>query len=425
MTPLKTILLLKSQARVIRSKAAALLSVGGNGCGKTETLALFAYLQSRNYPGNYGCVAAPSLPQLRRAALLKINAFFQERVGLTEGRHYVFNKVSNEFHFLENDSRFFLLGIEHVSREEIEGSELGWIAVDEIAGISFDKYQALASRVRKPGTSRQIRLFGYPPSPSHWTYERFVERNEPGDEIVQASTRENLESNNGFLPDDYLANLEKMYKPGSPLHERKVEGRFAQMEGLVYPEFTRDMVLKSEDDLPENDDGSLNAYSWVYGLDFGFKNPLCFLAAFTDGPDPSTNTIYIVGEHYQAGWKYADHFEPINELYRGGPIHADHDAQGQEELAELGIPTINARKGVAFGIDCVRVRLAEKRIKFLNCPNLIKEFGLYKYPDDNGRGRESPDAPLKRDDHAMDALRYLVVGEEFPAETGGFNVRMD
>jgi hypothetical protein len=37
---------------------------------------------------------------------------------------------------------------------------------------------------------------------------------------------------------------------------------------------------------------------------------------------------------------------------------------------------------------------------------LIKEFESYSWATSNTK-RDQPDAPLKRNDHAMDALRYL------------------
>lgn len=407
--------LLSSQWEAVTSDAQALFYMGGNGCGKTEAIAAFIYAEAVQYPNNYICLAGPSLPQLRRAALIKVPEAFA-RFGLREGVDWRFNKNTMEFVFPANGSRIFLIGVEHLNENEIEGSEVGALAIDEIAGISFRKYQALASRVRKPNTSRKIRLFGYPPSPSHWTYERFEQNSFEGDKLIQASTHENLQRNGGYLPDDYLDNLEKTYRIGSPLHTRKVLGRWAQMEGLVYPEFSRALEV---DDAPE-------AHHFVCGLDFGYKNPTVFLTAAVDGGDPATNTIYIIAEHYAAGLLYEQHVEAIQRIYprAGARVFADHDAQGQKELQSLGIPTMNAQKGVIFGIDAVRDRLASGRLKFLRgqCPNLLREFGLYCYPDDSGRGAEKADLPLKRDDHAMDALRYLVVGEDYSRQAS-FTIR--
>jgi len=43
-----------------------------------------------------------------------------------------------------------------------------------------------------------------------------------------------------------------------------------------------------------------------------------------------------------------------------------------------------------------------------SCQNLIREFYEYRYPD-NRDGKPTKEEPLKVNDHAMDALRYLIM----------------
>ncbi|MEP0815137.1 MAG: hypothetical protein HRF49_10815 [bacterium] len=114
------------------------------------------------------------------------------------------------------------------------------------------------------------------------------------------------------------------------------------------------------------------------------------------------------------------------------------DPAGAGERAVLeraGIPALAPRAGVEAGIARVRALLAPgdkaagPRIAVSpKCRNLIREFGSYEYEE---QGRRAPDFGLpdanddipllgwgargtervaKRDDHALDALRYLVTG---------------
>jgi hypothetical protein len=61
-----------------------------------------------------------------------------------------------------------------------------------------------------------------------------------------------------------------------------------------------------------------------------------------------------------------------------------------------------------LGISAVRARLETGRLRVIEeaCPNLLYEAALYRYDDaTNGRGSETP---LAENNHALDALRYLV-----------------
>ena len=50
---------------------------------------------------------------------------------------------------------------------------------------------------------------------------------------------------------------------------------------------------------------------------------------------------------------------------------------------------------------------------FRNCKNLIKEFGRYSW-EKSPEGRSEKEMPAKVDDHALDALRYMVTEIEQP-----------
>ena len=64
----------------------------------------------------------------------------------------------------------------------------------------------------------------------------------------------------------------------------------------------------------------------------------------------------------------------------------------------------------------VNSRIYRRKIKFLEsrCPALIGEAELYVYPDKDEE--IIGDKPVDRDNHAMDALRYLVMGVDHKKE---------
>jgi hypothetical protein len=82
-----------------------------------------------------------------------------------------------------------------------------------------------------------------------------------------------------------------------------------------------------------------------------------------------------------------------------------------EEINELIGADFIVRKGrnaMRLGIQAVTARLEDGTLRVVEgaCPNLLREAGLYGYATeaDSRRG----ESPLGQDDHAMDALRYLI-----------------
>ena len=88
-----------------------------------------------------------------------------------------------------------------------------------------------------------------------------------------------------------------------------------------------------------------------------------------------------------------------------------------------GFPGImQGRNAVQEGIECVRRHLhitpgtgRPRLFIHRKCKNLVREMGTYHYPEcttENVNSRDPAFEPVKRDDHAVDALRYLLFSEE-------------
>ena len=136
--------------------------------------------------------------------------------------------------------------------------------------------------------------------------------------------------------------------------------------------------------------------------------------------------VYVIREHFEAGKDITYHSNKIKQICsslnwhknRFGEIDAIIDsAANQKTLAsaksvtelfrEEGIyvnPQVN--KDMWSGIQRVKkyLKSADGKTKlyiFKNCVNLIREFKCYWW----GEG----DNPKKKDDHALDALRYFIM----------------
>ena len=192
-------------------------------------------------------------------------------------------------------------------------------------------------------------------------------------------------------------------------------GRFASREGLVYPEFDESVHVIEPFAVPPE---------WQAGIaiDPGLKNPLSahWYAVDWDG------NVYVVAEHYAAGKDIDFHAAAIRTTCDklgwkrdgSGRVEALIDsAAGQRTLAasksvaelfyERGIyADTRVEKDVFAGVEQVKSYLRRENgapdlYIFSCCVHMIREFKSYFW----GAG----DSPVKRDDHAMDELRYFLM----------------
>ena len=149
-------------------------------------------------------------------------------------------------------------------------------------------------------------------------------------------------------------------------------------------------------------------------IDFGVKNPF---ACLYFAHDESDDVLHVYDEYYATERTTVENGRILNQ--RTPDTHftwtvADPESRdGRLTLArECNIDTKNAPKhvGVVETINTVKERLAPDAegkphlIVHSNCKNLLKEFRLYRWSDSAGQ-----DKPIKRYDHALDALRYQCI----------------
>ncbi|MBO4594359.1 MAG: terminase family protein [Clostridia bacterium] len=218
-------------------------------------------------------------------------------------------------------------------------------------------------------------------------------------------------ADNPFLDKEEIESL------SSSLSEDQAEsrryGRFKAAQGLVYPEFDENVHVIDPFDVPPDWQGTLS-------IDPGLNNPLSchWYCVDYDG------TVYVVAEHFEAGKDVSYHAKRIREISdalswkrKNGRIDALIDSaanqrtlSGIKSVTELfyenGInanPRVN--KDLFSGIQTVKSYLignGKPRLYiFRNCVNLIRELKSYFWGDD--------DVPKKKDDHALDELRYYLM----------------
>jgi PBSX family phage terminase large subunit len=213
-------------------------------------------------------------------------------------------------------------------------------------------------------------------------------------------------ADNPAIDKEEITRQRKLLPP--EVFELRYEAKFTQPQGLVYRDFSEE-----EDVIPPF---VLNGeWERFGGLDFGFGSITCLLGVAkkpevrnAEGVVTEPAMFYVFREFYKKGAMLADVAHAINSM---GLKYVLYDPRGAQEAAELtrayGIKNIRpADNDVEVGIERLRVLFREKRLKiFGNCVNAIEELLTYHYNDEK-EGRDSDGRPVKKHDHAMDALKY-------------------
>lgn len=379
--------------------------IGGIGCGKSFCLALWVLRQVQDHPGNIGVVAAATNPQLRMSTIPTFIEVF-DLIGV----EYKFSEWLGIFRF-PNGSWFKMQSLD-IPADQLKGSTLGFLAVDEVDVCPESHVQKLIGRLRRVDATRHVRMTGNSPPPLHWLETWFLperalaEGKKLRGRLLNSSTYENH-----LLPPDYIEKVEEQYPPGTVEYERYVLGKLGvPMEGVVYKELD-DRHLISWDEVPWD-----RVIGYINGLDLGFKH----WTVFTRAAVTSWDEIFFFDEYAATEGYLEDHADAIIQCLSADPadvgdygtIYCDHDAQDRAELERLGIMTTPAIKGDRMaGIDCIRSRLRDNKIAFVKerMPRTMAEFPYYVWAEPTGK-TGGKDEPVKKNDDAMDSIRYAVGG---------------
>ena len=206
---------------------------------------------------------------------------------------------------------------------------------------------------------------------------------------------------NPLLPQDELESA-KQTLPRDRF-EQEYLASFQKTQGLVYPEFSRERHLY--DELPEG------TYEKLGGIDFGYRNPAGVLEAKF-----SKEKLWIEGEWYKRERTEEQIADYVEKMKFSEVFPDPENPSAIEVLKQRGVNVREVVKGkdsVVSGIQKIRELLTTGRLKVnKQCVNLIAEFEMYSYDEEEG-DRNEKEKPLKANDHLLDALRYIVMMKDF------------
>ena len=387
----------KPQAAFLQSTAANVVLQGGAGSGKTWAAVMKALVMASQHPGSRGMLVAPSHPQLQQAAIPHLLTI-ADKLGLLTTWDW---HKSNNLITLPNGSEIWLRSADNPAA--LLGADLSWCVGDEVGLWRKQAYDYLMGRLRQPGYPHQA-AFSFTPKGRNWCWEALgIERE--GLEIVRATTFANP-----FLETDYHDRLRREYGEGSMLWQQEVLGEYVAWEGLVYPQFAVDTHV--------TEPPARGKFAAVIGAcDWGWTNPGVLLVLGLGYDD----TIYVLDELYEreqpVDW-WASQAQRFADQYGVTAWYCDPSAPDNIRMFQVaGLNALPATNAVLPGLQATGGRIAAQTLLVApGCIETVREIQTYCWrtrPD----GTVRADEPEKLNDHAMDALRYGVMGYMAPVET--------
>lgn len=445
------------RANALLGKVDWLLYGGAAGGGKSELLTYHVHQLSLRFPGHRSLLIRTSLPELRRSLIIRTQVrYAQIEVDA------ILRSVDNVKAWWYGNGSIIEYG--YCARDEDVGqfmsAEYDFIGFDE--ATQFTPYQMLmisgrlrtSKKMAAKGVRTHVMFATNPGDRGHtFLYQMLVGPTQYGRYVVV------YDVSNGFedppivrlveLPEDLeeLQNLEIEHDPNNHLvvafvpstvvdnpyidptykkhlsmlpeteRRQKLMGDWDTFSGQYFVEFQRDIHVVPPFPIPD---------SWqkYRGVDFGTANPYCCLWGAID---PSDNTMYIYREAYAKNLTAAQQARAIKSLSVstenkpetyvmsvGDPSMFNNTAGTGTTVAGQyttnGVILTRAKNQRIGGWQNVRRYMAPSpvdgvvRLKiFDNCVNLIRTLPQMRYDKGN-----SEDLDTKDEDHAVDALRYLL-----------------
>lgn len=378
--------------------------VAGIGSGKSWAGALRAWRAAHGWIGekripvpNLGMFTAPTEDMIRKASLrsfLEIAELMGEPI-----THEMHNK-NEKLIKLKNGSEIYYASTQYPDR--LRGPSLTWYWGDEAAMYTPDVRPIMIGRLRQHG---QLGYDWYSTTPRgrNWVFRVFLVEhpNHPDYFIVKASSRDNR-----FIDAAIVDAWAQEYVGDFAAQE--LDAEFVAFEGLIYSEFDRARhVRRAVGQYPR----------YVAGVDWGFANPGVIVLLGVDG-DGRAAVVQELYERSRRIEEWVSMAVQLRGIYRIERFYCDPaNPDNIKAFVAAGLPAEPADNTVQTGIQMVKARLVpradgEPRLTIHHdAINLIDEFESYQWAK-NVHGLR--DEPLKTHDHAMDALRYAVMGLDHP-----------
>lgn len=298
------------------------------------------------------------------------------------------------------------IGADNIEAEKkIRGQTYaGWYG-DEITIQHKAFVKQAITRCSAPGA--KIFWTTNPDHPKHYIKTDFMD-NEEMKEKKQVKVWSFFLTDNNTLTDDYKDLLRASFS--GVFYMRNIEGKWVIAEGVVYGDYYKPTMKISRAEADRLLASGVFK-EFIGGTDWGYTHPM---------------TGYLVGVSHDDVYYCIDEFyatqkrtEDLRDWYLGWEEKLSRkisyifcDSAEPDRITTLkasGLRAVGAQKEIMAGINSVQTTMKNNRwfIVAEACPGADLEFTMYRYPDED-ESKSTKDQPLDEDNHAMDAIRYLI-----------------
>lgn len=318
--------------------------------------------------------------------------------------------------------------------ESLVGEGLDWVIMAEAAKLKLSHWEKYIRPTLSDKRGRAV--FVSTPEGYNWFYNLYqqgTQREHPQWWAMRSPTWENTV----MFPEG--ENDPEMVEVRSTLaleiFDQEYGAMFTSFAGRIYSEFDEGYhVLKTYEFHPE--------WRNYLAFDFGFRVPFACLNVQVDPED----NVYVWDEYYEKNIHATEHARRLKSHIQWRVDGGYHDPSGAEPIAAITqifrdtkeyynsnlakFSSIGADNDWRMGVGRVKEWLKLRDIPgsptpkpklFVSqsCRNTIREFNTYRVKEQTEKMADKMDPkeePRKKDDHAVDAIRYFITGH-FGLET--------
>jgi PBSX family phage terminase large subunit len=364
-----------------------ILAEGSMRSGKTSAMFLSFIQWSQKCYNNRDFILAGKTGVSAERAMIYPN------LPMLESYHIKYRYYSGRKFLQIGTNRYHIIGGANESAQyKVQGMTCGGVFYDEATLIHKTFVEMANSRCSLPGA--RIWFNCNPDSPTHWIKRDFID----APDTKRVLKMHFQMSDNPSLNPDSVALLKEQFS--GRRYERYILGHWVGVEQGVYPMFDALLHLTNED--------LETGTRWFASVDYGFNNPTS-IGLWTIRDD----IYYRVREFYYKSQDHdgqgLTHDKVVDALDNLRGEHALEYVVYDPSCAALGKVLRNrgykahpADNRVKEGIAYVQRLFEQGKVKISQCcKDFVNEINSYKYKQDT-------DIIIKKDDHAMDEMRYFL-----------------
>lgn len=286
----------------------------------------------------------------------------------------------------------------------IQGCAMSLVYCDEFTLYPDSVIQMIDTRLSYPHSMGFASM--NPTFPDH-LIKQWIDKAHEGDKNYYA-LHFNLDDN-PYLASDYKERIRN--STSGVFYKRNYLGLWCLAEGAIFDFFDRALHVVTRP--PRAAD------YWVAGIDFGTSNAFaCVLVGVFSGMRQQMGKcLWVEKEYYwdckktgrqKTNSEFAEDVKNFLEPYGVQSIYIDPSAAAMKlDLQKRGMHVVAADNDVYNGIQVMTSEMSKGNLFVCSeCKNLIREIENYVW--DKKKSEQGIDQPVKKSDHAVDALRYVI-----------------